>query len=332
MTSNSAKPGSVVILTYPQAKLLDIAGPLQVFADARHYGADAYRTVLVTISAQGGATDAGVTLSTEPASAWVGKPIGTLLVAGGPGANTASNDPSVVETVRSLAGRAGRIGSICTGALVLAAAGLLEGRRAVTHWESCARLAETYPGVRVEPDQIYVRDGPVWTSAGVTAGIDMALAMVGEDHGRAVAMALARSLVTFMVRPGGQSQFSRVLELQTQDISGRFDALHHWISDHLTENLRVERLAERARMSARSFARIYSAETGLTPAKAVEQFRVDAACRLLEESGLSVSQVAVRCGFMDDERLRRAMQRVLSVSPSEYRERFGAEDQGAVAS
>ena len=324
MTSLSANPGPVVILTFPQAKLLDIAGPLQVFTDAGHFAVKPYQTALVTIEGQGGQTDTGVSVSTTPASAWHDQKIGTLLIAGGSGAIPAARNPDTLVAVCRLAEQADRIGSICTGAFVLAAAGLLDGCRAVTHWESCNHLARKHPEVHVQPDQIYVRNGNVWTSAGVTAGIDMALAMVAEDHGRKVAMALARSLVTFMVRPGGQSQFSAALQRQTRDASGRFDALHDWITTHLTEDLRVERLADHVGMSARSFARTYLAETGSTPAKAVEQFRIEAACRMLEDSIVPISQVARNSGFQDDERLRRAMQRARGVSPSEYRERFGA--------
>ncbi len=323
MTSKSANAHSVVILTYPHAKLLDVAGPLQVFSDARHFAPEPYQTALVTLTGQTGDTDAGVSLSSGSVADWADQRIGTFLIAGGPGAIPASKGARLLDGVKALAGQAQRVGSICTGAFVLAAAGLLDGRRAVTHWESCGHLARKHPDVSVLPNQIYVRDGAMWTSAGVTAGIDMALAMVAQDHGRKVAMALARSLVTFMVRPGGQSQFSQALQRQTQDTEGRFDALHDWVSNNLTADLRVEKLAEKIGMSARSFARIYLSQTGSTPAKAVEHFRVEAASRMLEQTDLPISSVAHDCGFGDDERLRRAMQRTKGVSPSEYRDRFG---------
>jgi transcriptional regulator GlxA family with amidase domain len=178
--------------------------------------------------------------------------------------------------------------------------------------------------VRVESDPIYIRDGQVWTSAGVTAGIDMALAMVAADHGRVAALALAKSLVTYMMRPGGQSQFSPVLDQQASDANGRFDALHSWIIENLTRDLRVERLAEQVNMSARNFARVYTAETGSSPARAVERLRVETARRLLEDTGLSISAITGRCGFGDTERLRRAMTKAFGLSANDYRKHFGA--------
>jgi len=200
---------------------------------------------------------------------------------------------------------------------------MLDRRRAVTHWESCAALQQAYPEVQVEKDPIYIRDGHIWTSAGVTAGIDMALAMVAADHGRQAALSLARSLVAYMIRPGGQSQFSPVLDQQENDSTGKFEALHVWIIDNLDKDLRVEALARQANMSARNFARVYAAETGSSPARAVEQFRVEAARRLLEDTSLPVTAIADRCGFNDDERLRRAMTRTLNLSPKDYRRHFG---------
>ena len=190
----------------------------------------------------------------------------------------------------------------------------------MTHWKDCARLAERYPAVRVEPDPIFVRDGPVWTSAGVTAGIDLALALVEEDLGRAVALAVARYLVVFLKRPGGQAQFSAALALQSAD--DRFGALHDWINSHLDDDLSLSVLADQAGMSERSFSRHYAEATGQTPARAVERLRVEAARRLLSESSSPVKRVAQRCGFGSEETMRRSFLRLLAVTPQDYRSRF----------
>lgn len=326
MPSFSAKSRPVVlIVVFPDTKLLDVTGPMQVFADARRVGGEDYEIVLA--SAKGGVqlTDAGIELDTESLERWRGRELHTLLISGGFGAQAAAKDPKLIENTALLAGQAARIGSVCTGAFILAASGLLDGRRAVTHWYSCDDLAYQHPNVTVEPDRMFINDGKVWTSAGVTAGIDMALAMVAEDSGRKVAVRLAQTLVVYMVRSGGQSQFSTVLLSQTNDAVGRFDALHTWIGENLNQDLRVDRLAEQVGMSARNFTRVYRTNTGRTPAKTIELFRVAAARDLLEDTTLPVSTIAQRTGFEDDERLRRAMQRALGVSPTEYRQRFGVE-------
>ncbi len=318
------QPRLIVFLIYPGVKLLDLAGPLQVFADAARSGGGlpAYRTKVVSLEGGSIPSDTAVALPSAPFASLAAEPIDTLLVIGGTGVFAALQDAQLVEEVRGLATRARRVGSICSGAFLLAAAGLLSGRRAATHWDYCSRLAAYDPDIQVESDSIYVEDSGVWTSAGVTAGIDLALAMVAQDVGRPRAMALARNLVTFMVRPGGQSQFSPVLERQSADAEGRFDALHDWMAANLESDLRVEALADQAGMSPRNFARLYAEHTGQTPAKAVEALRVEAARGLLESTDLAVGQVALRCGFGDDERLRRAFARSLQVSPAAYRERF----------
>jgi transcriptional regulator GlxA family with amidase domain len=218
------------------------------------------------------------------------------------------------------------VASVCTGAFLLAASGLLDGRRAVTHWRSCDRLRERHPTVCVEEDRIYVRDGKVWTSAGVTAGIDLALALVEEDLGRDLALAVARHLVVFLKRPGGQSQFSTMLAAQSA--GDPFARLHQWMAAHLDADLRVERLAEAAGMSPRNFARVYVQRMGRTPAKAAEAMRIEAARRALEEGGASIEVVARRCGFGDEERLRRSFLRRLGVGPRAYRTRFAAAGAG----
>ncbi|MEM7635393.1 MAG: AraC family transcriptional regulator, partial [Pseudomonadota bacterium] len=275
MTSFSAKPvHTVVFIVFPKVKLLDLSGALQVFEDANGVCSASYQTAILAMEPGPVKTDTAVSISADAVADWRDRAIDTLIVAGGIGTRAASVNQPLIAEVQRLAGASARVASICTGAYVLAAAGLLDHRRCVTHWESCAHLQEKFPLINIDPDPIYVRDGNVWTSAGVTAGIDMALAMVADDHGRTSALALARSLVAYMMRPGGQSQFSPVLDQQASDAGGRFEALHAWIIDNLGDDLRVERLAEQANMSARNFARVYASETGSSPARAVERFRV----------------------------------------------------------
>ena len=322
----------VVVVAFEGAQLLDVAGPLQAFATACEVRAETGRAspyALTVASRAGGlvTTSSGLALQTAPLAA-AGEGIDTLFVAGGPGVHAACDDPVLRGWLIEQAPRVRRIGSVCTGAFLLAAAGLLEGRRAATHWRSCDLLRTRHPGVRVEPDPIFVRDGPVWTSAGVTAGIDLALALIEADEDRATAMAVARRLVVYLKRPGGQGQFSAPLELQTAARDDTFGALHAWVRENLAGDLRVERLAAQAGMSPRSFARAYAARVGRTPAKAVEQLRLEAARSLLEETGAPVKAIAARCGFGDEERLRRAFLRSLGVTPSAYRTRFAHEHGG----
>jgi transcriptional regulator GlxA family with amidase domain len=316
-------PHTVLFAVFPHIKLLDLAGPLQVFADAVDGdGVAVYRTEVVSIDGQCVETDTPVTIATDAMTSWADRRIDTLVVVGGNGARVAALNPDIVDAVTRLAKRADRIASVCTGAFVLAACGLLDGRRAVTHWQSCEALLRKHPSVLVETDPIYVKDENIWTSAGVTAGIDMALAMVAENIGRTGSLSLARELVSYVVRPGGQSQFSTTLDRQILDEAGRFDGLHEWIADNINKDLRVDVLAGIANMSPRNFARLYTQQTGQTPAKAVEGIRIEAARRLLEQSELSVSEVAHQCGFGDDERMRRSFIRLLHVSPRDYRRRF----------
>jgi transcriptional regulator GlxA family with amidase domain len=227
----------------------------------------------------------------------------------------------LLAQLRRIVPRARRVGSICTGAFLLAAAGLLDGRRATTHWRWCDRLAAEHPGVEVEPDAIFVRDGEVYTSAGVTTGVDLALAMVEEDLGREAAVAIARHLVMFVRRPGGQSQFSPLLDMQAADRRPLRD-LQAWIVEHLAEDLSVEALADRAHMSARNFARVFAKEVGSTPARFVERLRVDAARRRLEETEVGLDRIARECGFGGPDSMRRSFLRVVRVVPSDYRDRF----------
>jgi len=312
------------VLAYPAVQLLDVTGPVQVFASANDLVAGAGGTppYVLRIVAQAGediTSSAGVALATGPLTK-PGEALDTLLVAGGEGAEAAAENPALVEWVRERATQARRVASVCTGAFLLAAAGVLDGRRAATHWKYCAKLAQRFPAVRVEPDPIFVCDGPVWTSAGVTAGIDLALALVEEDLGRSVALAVARYLVVFLKRPGGQAQFSAALALQAAD--DKFGVLHDWINGHLADDLSLSVLADQVGMSERSFSRHYAEATGLTPARAIERLRVEAARRLLSESRLPVKRIAQRCGFGSEETMRRSFLRLLSITPQDHRARF----------
>jgi transcriptional regulator GlxA family with amidase domain len=314
----------VEILTFPSVQLLDVAGPLQVFASANEFMAktEEMPPYAVRVVAQGGQSikaSAGVALAAHPLPP-VEAGLDTLVVAGGPGVEAASTDNVLVDWVRERAGQARRTASVCTGAFLLAASGVLDGRRAVTHWSFCAELARRFPAIRVEPDPIFVRDGSVWTSAGVTAGIDLALALVEEDLGRTVALAVARYLVVFLKRPGGQAQFSEALSLQAAEDT--FGALHDWISKHLADDLSLPVLARQAGMSERSFSRHYANATGLTPARAVERLRVEGARRLLLETRLPVKRISQRCGFGSEETMRRSFLRLLAATPQDYRARF----------
>lgn len=319
------RPRQIVIVTYDNGQLLDVAGPLQTFATTNGLVADASPYRLDVVSHRGGAItmSSGLPIVTKKLTDFRRQKIDTLIVAGGPGVHAAVNERALVAWVARQGADARRTCSVCTGAFLLAATGLLSGRSATTHWRSCALLQERHPDIRVENDPIFVREGRVWTSAGVTAGIDLALALVQEDLGRDIAMQVARQLVVFLKRPGGQSQFSAPLAAQTAD-DGTFSTLQSWMAGNLDRDLRVERLAERAGMSPRHFARLFTDKTGTTPAKLVEGLRLEAARRALEDGAASIKTVAQRCGFGDEERLRRAFARRLGVSPLQYRSRFAA--------
>jgi transcriptional regulator GlxA family with amidase domain len=312
----------VEVLAYPSVQLLDVTGPLQVFASANDLGArPQYQFRVVSPSGGMVTASAGIGLATAPMPRR-GAAVDTLVVPGGPGLEVALRDRGVLAFIRRRSREARRTASVCTGAFLLAAAGLLDGRRAATHWSFCAELARRFPAVRVEADPIFLRDGPIWTSAGVTAGIDLALALVEADLGRRLALALARYLVVFFKRPGGQAQFSAALSLQTADRT--FDPLHAWIRAHLADDLSLAVLARQARMSPRSFSRHYAAEVGVTPIRAVEKLRVESARHLLAETRLGVKQIATRCGFGSEETLRRSFVRILTVTPRDYRAHFGS--------
>lgn len=320
----------IVFIAFEQALLLDIAGPFQVFASARDLCAqaglpDPYRLSLVSPKGGSIATSSGLSVATRRLTALRSEPIDTLIAVGGIGSRAAVGERALMRWLAERARGARRVCAVCTGAFLLAEAGLLDGRRAVTHWWACEELAQRYPRVTVEADPIFLRDGKVWTSAGVTAGIDLALALLEEDLGRAMALRVARHLVVFLKRPGGQSQFSAMLESQARD-DGAFADLNEWMAQHLADDLGVEALAARAGMSPRNFARVYAKRMGTTPAKAVERLRVEAARRALEETPAPIESIARRCGFGDEERLRRSFLRCLGVPPRHYRARFTRPD------
>jgi transcriptional regulator GlxA family with amidase domain len=317
----TAPPHRVEILAFFDAQILDVTGPAQVFATANDLcpvGVPKLYDIAIVASQPNVATSSGIVLQARSLPKEVTGP-GTLLVSGGYGVTLACHDPMLIAWLRQRSALAKRTASVCSGAFLLAEAGLLDGRRAVTHWNRCAEFAARYPNVRLEPDPIFVRDGAIWTSAGVTAGIDLALAMVEADHGRDLALAVARQLVVFLKRPGGQAQFSAALTLQASD--GMFERLHAWIAANLNHDLSLETLANQAGMSLRSFARHYRKNTGRTPAESVEMIRIENARRLLED-GVSVSRTCNRCGFGATETMRRAFLRRVGVGPSAYRDRF----------
>ncbi|MEM9432359.1 MAG: helix-turn-helix domain-containing protein [Pseudomonadota bacterium] len=314
----------VVFVVYPDIVLLDLVGPLQVFSHALDSKTkdNGYECAVVSVAGDLTTTNTVVSIPTLPVSEVSERDIHTLVVVGGDGAIPGMRDPVLVEAVQKLAQNAARICSVCSGALVLGAAGLLDGLRAVTHWDDCKMLAEEFPKVQVELDPIFIKDGKTWTSAGITAGIDMALAIASEDLGRQSALEIARSMVAQMVRAGGQSQYSPTLGRQAADRAGRFEGLHSWVADNIASTLTVDKLAQQAGMSARNFARTYTDTMGTTPAKAVEAMRIESAQDFLESTPKSMKEIAMACGFKDEDRMRRAFLRTLHVSPSEYRRNF----------
>jgi transcriptional regulator GlxA family with amidase domain len=318
----------VALAAFSGAQILDVAGPLEVFSTACRElrerdprAAPPYRVEVVATRAGAFATSSGIEMVARRSVRSLRGPIDTLIVAGGEGTEDALRDPVLLGWLRRTGPGVRRLASVCTGAFLLARAGLLDGRRATTHWRSCERLALLHPAVRVETDPIFVRDGRVYTSAGVCAGMDLALALVEEDLGRALALAVAQRLVIFLKRPGGQSQFSAQLRAQAAEREPLRD-LQAWIAESPHADLSVEALAGRVAMSPRTFARVFSREVGTTPARYVEQARVESARRHLEESAASVEEIAHECGFGSSETMRRAFLRTLGVAPSDYRARF----------
>ncbi len=323
--SSSNRHRRVAVIAFPDAQVLDIAGPCEVLAQAcLPSGEPAYAVELLARDRGRLPTTSGLRIEVSRSFLDLTPieygDIDTLLVAGGYGVQQALGDHQLIAFIREIAPRVRRVASICTGALLLAEAGLLDGRRATTHW-GAIHLLQRYPRVSVEADFLYVRDGTIWTSAGVTAGMDLTLALLREDLGHAVALQAAQVLVLFMMRPGGQAQFSAHLLAQAAE-NGRLKDMPTWIVNHLNEELSVPRLAERAGMSERTFARVFHTELGMTPARFVEVARVEAARRLLQESDLPSKRIAWQAGFGDDEAMRRAFHRHLRVNPADYRARF----------
>jgi transcriptional regulator GlxA family with amidase domain len=325
----SADARNIVIVVFPQAQSLDVTGPLEVFSgaqtllDTRKDARRGYRATLVSRDGEPFRTSSGMTIVPDADLAHAPRDIDTLIVAGGSGSRQAARDAVLVEWIARRAGRARRTASVCTGAFVLAAAGLLDGRRATTHWFSAAKLARKHPTIDVDPDPIYVRDGDVWTSAGVTAGMDLALALVEEDLDREAALTIARHLVLFLRRPGNQSQFSATLAAQ-EPAREPLREVQRAVLENVAADHSVEAMASRAHMSPRHFARAFRAETGLTPARYVERVRLEAARRRLEDTSVPLASVAAACGFGTGETMRRVFLRSLGVGPAEYRRRFHA--------
>lgn len=308
------KPRTIAFLIFDQFQILDAAGPISAFDIAERFAPGSYR--LRFLSAAGGlvASSAGVAFSTEAMSRAPLTHINTLIAAGGMGTKAAAQDAKLLAYLRRAHMRVRRLASVCSGSFLLAAAGLLDGKSATTHWRQAPLMQRLFPDVNVEPDRIHVEDSGIWTSAGVTAGIDLSLAMIAEDLGPEIAKEVAREMVVYARRPGGQTQHSTLVELDTP--GGRFASLHAWIRAHLAEELPVERLAVQAAMSTRNFTRAYTKETGIPPAKAVERIRLEAARAALESGAASIQDVARKTGFGDSERMRRAFVRTFGTPPA----------------
>ena len=303
------------VLVFPDFQLLDAAGPISVFEIAARYATGEPSIRVVAAKPGPVRSTSGVEIlarGLKPSGA-----ITTLIVAGGEGVETASRCDKTLAFVRALAKRGIRIASVCSGAFILAEAGLLDGRRATTHWQRTRQFLKSYPQVKLEPDQIFTRDGTIWTSAGITAGIDLSLAMVAEDFGEEIAQKTAKQLVLYHRRSGGQSQFSLLLELKAPN--GRFGPLLAWAREHLDAPLTVEDLAEQAGMSSRHFTRAFIAETGTTPSKAVERLRIEVARERVQSSSEAIERVAETTGFGDPERMRRAFIRAFGQPPQSLR-------------
>lgn len=322
---NGCRSRIIALLGFQGAAALDITGPHEVFALAgRPADGDAaapYRLVVLADEAGPFRTASGLTLVADESWRDFQQYPDTLLVAGGPDLTPLLGNAELLAWLGTIAYGTRRIGSVCTGAFALAKAGLLHGRRATTHWQEASRLQQAYPDVTVEPDAIYIKDDNRYTSAGVTAGMDLALALVEEDLGREVALAVARMLVLYLKRPGGQSQFSTMLRAQGSE-GKRLASLLSWLADNYRQPLTVEAMAERAAMSNRTFTRVFQAETGVTPARFLERIRTEHAVRLLETTDTSIESAARECGFNGCEQLRRTFLRHLGVTPLEYQQRF----------
>jgi transcriptional regulator GlxA family with amidase domain len=324
----TSTPRLVVFLVYDDMNLLDLAGPLQAFFTANRIsessgGAAMYQTVVASVRGGGVTSSAGLSVDTVSVAALKAMKIDTLITVGGCKGEEFIACPELVSWIADRAATVRRLCSVCTGAFILAAAGQLCGRRVATHWAWADRLQRLYPEIEVDADALFIQDGAVWTSAGVTAGIDMSLALIEADHGHHIAIQTARQLVMFIKRTGGQSQFSVPLATQARD-DGNFADLHSWIAAHIDEDLAVARLAAIANMSLRTFVRVYTAAVGRTPAKTVEAFRMEAACRALESTALPLKAICAKIGYAEEQNLRRVFLRNFGVNPLQYRARFSA--------
>ena len=335
MASRLKPERRIAVAVYPGVSLLDLGGPLEAFRVASEFAGTRSRRLnykCSVVSSRGGQvpTADGVPLITESIRSLDRIEIDTLIVPGAFLVEDVTRDVELIKWVAKRAPKCRRVCSVCVGSFMLAAAGLLNGRRAATHWMHTQLLARQYPDVKVEPDAIFVRDGRVWSSAGVTTGIDLALALIEEDSGRETAIAVARVLVVYLKRAGGQSQYSALLAAQAESESNNFAELERWITENLTADLSIESLADRAHMSPRNFARMYAKKRGRTPAKAVEAIRIDAARRRLEETDARIETIADECGYSGEEQMRSAFVRVLRIPPREYRKRFATSKAAAL--
>jgi len=311
----SATRRVIGLLIFPDFQLLDAAGPITAFEIAGRYGGGAYAVSVLTVTGGEVRSSSGVAMSAIGLSE--SPPLDTLIVAGGDGVDQALRDVALVDYVRAARSHTRRVASVCSGALLLAEAGLLDGRRATTHWSRTAQFARRYPKARLDPDRIFICDDAIWTSAGITAGIDLCLALIADDLGETVARQTAQQMVVYRQRPGGQSQFSALLEMERRD--GRFGALMGWMREHLDDALTVDVLAAQAAMSPRNFARRFVEETGVTPARAVERLRTEVAREAVETSLDPMDRIARRAGFGDVERMRCAFVRTFGQPPQALR-------------
>jgi transcriptional regulator GlxA family with amidase domain len=324
-------PRRIVLVVFDGVEALDVTGPASVFARVNLREPGAYEIVFASARGGGVRSQCGLSFSGTVPVASIRGPVDTILVAGGSESalRNAVFGQGVASWLAEAAHSARRVGSVCVGAFILGAAGLLDGRRATTHWSSCDRLGIYFPKTCVEADAIFVTDGPVWTSAGVTAGIDLTLAMVEADHGTKIAAAIAKEMVLFLRRPGGQTQFSETLAAQTR-LPNRLSEVVAWATDHPDHDLSVPALAARAAMSERTFARHFVREAGRTPSKFGMELRLNRAKTLLERSDLSIEAIAARSGFGSLDALQRAFRKMLNVGPGAYRSRFGANPRAAM--
>jgi transcriptional regulator GlxA family with amidase domain len=318
----------IVIVVPPLTSILDVTGPLEVFAKANDYMRENNHSIEKSYTIHVLSIDnitivntsSGLPILCEGSLSSINYEIDTIIIAG---KGDAENEiiEYLANWLKSEANKIRRIVSICAGVFVLAKAGLLDGRKATSHWKTCEKLAKLYPTISVKKDPIFVKDGNIYTSAGISTGIDLSLALVEEDFGRNIAVMVARILVLYLKRPGDQSQFSVILAHQTTDHQPIKDT-QEWIMNHLSESFTIEQLAEKALMSPRNFARVFLREIGITPAKYIEQIRIETARRRLEETQLTIDEISNECGFGNADRLRRSFLRSLNTTPSDYRKKF----------